>query len=202
MRMPTCRACLPACQCLLDALLHSNTLPCQHPHPSAPRPLPPFRWELCALSHAGPAGQPLHEAYLPGRRAQPATLLRPDGGVEVRHMAQPVRPRCLRALRRCGWHQEDGVGCKRTLGCKRRRGGDAAPVFCMQARGVLLRRLPACRLAWPQGCVQGGGAGARTAWLTAPAGEAAGHPCTHCIQSHLLELLMCFPVALAVVALL
>ncbi|PSC70336.1 branched chain amino acid aminotransferase isoform A [Micractinium conductrix] len=42
-----------------------------------------FMWELCALSHAGPAGQPLHEAYLPGRRAQPATLLRPDGGVEA-----------------------------------------------------------------------------------------------------------------------
>lgn len=46
---------------------------------------------LCALSYAGPAEQPLHLAYPSGSRAEPEWLLRPDGGVDVQHVAPPIR---------------------------------------------------------------------------------------------------------------
>lgn len=124
------------CACLPCATTCAPT----RPTPLLSRTLPAPQC-LCRLEYAGPAEQPLWEAYPQGRHSEGQWTPQPDGSILVQHLVQPLRQE---VCGHCG-----------AVGGVRRHGAAAA------SGTVALRRCSACkeaaycspecqRAAWPE----------------------------------------------------
>lgn len=95
---------------------------------------------LCRLERAGPAEQPLWEAYPQGRNSEGQWFQQPDGQVLVQHAVQPVRQDACSHCGAVGGVRRHGAGQASGTVELRRCGACKQAVYCS----------PECqRAAWP-----------------------------------------------------